>query len=127
MGLRGLTRCTTDLSESLEQQTATSEVLRVISSSPNELGPVFETMLGNATRLCDANFGLLLLYEGDWRFRVVAIINAPAVFAELRLREPNSRGSCCLQDYDAYPRWPSARHDWPRISPRHQWHRSFVV
>jgi GAF domain-containing protein len=45
-------------------------------------------MLANATRLCDANFGLLLLYEGDWRFRVVAIINAPAVFAELRLREP---------------------------------------
>jgi GAF domain-containing protein len=86
--LRELRQRTTDLSESLEQQTAASEVLRVISSSPSELGPVFETMLANATRLCDANFGLLLLYEGDWRFRVVAIINAPAVFAELRLREP---------------------------------------
>jgi len=86
--LNELRQRTTDLSESLEQQTATSEVLRVMSSSPSELGPVFEIMLANATRLCDANFGLLLLYEGDWRFRVVAIINAPAVFAELRLREP---------------------------------------
>src|SRR5262249_58512969 len=61
---------------------------RVISSSPSDLAPVFQTMLANATRLCDANFGLLLLYDGDWRFRVVAMSNVPPAFAELRRREP---------------------------------------
>ena len=45
-------------------------------------------MLANATRLCDATFGLLLLYEGDWRFRVVAMSNVQPAFAELRKREP---------------------------------------
>jgi GAF domain-containing protein len=72
----------------LQQQTATSEVLGVISTSPSDLRPVFQTMLANATRLCDATFGLLLLYEGDWRFRAVAMSNAPPAFAELRQREP---------------------------------------
>ena len=79
---------TRELTQSLEQQTATSEVLRVISSSPSNLNPVFDTMLTNATRLCEANFGLLVLYEGGGRFRGVAMHNAPAAFAELRLREP---------------------------------------
>jgi GAF domain-containing protein len=81
-------RLLSELRESLQQQTATSEVLRVISSSPSDLAPVFQTMLANATRLCDANFGLLLLYDGDWRFRVVAMSNVPPAFAELRRREP---------------------------------------
>jgi GAF domain-containing protein len=82
------TRLLNELRESLEQQTATSDVLRVISSSPGELQPVFETLLANAVRLCEAKFGSLLLYEGDWRFRVVAMSNVPPAFAELRQREP---------------------------------------
>jgi len=56
---------TRDLSESLERQTATSEVLKVISSSPGELEPVFNAMLENAVRICDAKFGNLLLIDGD--------------------------------------------------------------
>ena len=80
------TRLLNELRQSLEQQTATAEVLSVISSSPSDLAPVFQTMLANATQLCDATFGLLLLYEGDWRFRVVAMSNVPPAFAELRQR-----------------------------------------
>ena len=72
---------TDDLTESLEQQTATSEVLSAISSSAGELQPVFHTMLANATRLCEATFGSMLLTEND-TFRRVAIHNAPPMFAE---------------------------------------------
>ena len=78
---------TTDLSESLEQQTATSEVLKVISSTPGELEPVFQAMLENATRICEAKFGILVLSEGD-AFRTVALHGAPPAFAEARRREP---------------------------------------
>jgi signal transduction histidine kinase len=67
---------THELSETLDQQTATAEVLRVISSSPGELKPVFETMLANAKRICEANFGNLLLRDGDI-FRVAAIHGDP--------------------------------------------------
>ena len=77
---------TRDLTESLEQQTATSEVLRVISSSPGELEPVFQAMLANATRICEAKFGTLWLREGD-AFRAVALHNAPPAYAEARRRE----------------------------------------
>ena len=85
---------TADLTESLGQQTATSEVLQVISSSPGDLRPVFETMLANATRLCDAKFGTLNLYDGG-AFRIVAVHNVPSAFAETRLHElihPHPRG-----------------------------------
>ena len=75
------------LSEALKQQTAASEVLRLISGSPGELGAVFDAMLLNATLLCEARFGLLLLWEGD-AFRTVALHNAPPAFAEHRRREP---------------------------------------
>jgi GAF domain-containing protein/anti-sigma regulatory factor (Ser/Thr protein kinase) len=78
---------TRELSESLEQQTATSEVLRIISSSPGQLEPVFETMLANATHICEAKFGILALSEGD-AFRTVALHGAPPAFAEARRREP---------------------------------------
>ncbi len=79
---------TRELSESLERQTATSEILRVISASPGELQGVFDSVLANATRLCEATFGNLLLNEGARRFRIVAMHNAPSGFAELRRREP---------------------------------------
>jgi GAF domain-containing protein len=71
---------TRELSESLEQQTATSEVLRVISGSPGELEPVFNAMLENAARICEAQFGLLNLYDGS-AFRNVALHNTPPQFA----------------------------------------------
>jgi class 3 adenylate cyclase len=63
-------------------------ILRIISSSQGDLKPVFESLLANAVRLCEAKFGTLLLYTGNWRFRVVAMSNAPPAFAELRQREP---------------------------------------
>ena len=78
---------TRDLSEALEQQTSTSEVLGVISKSPGELEPVFAAMLANATRLCEAKFGTLYLCEGN-ALRVVAMHDAPASFAEERRRNP---------------------------------------
>jgi len=56
---------TRELNEALEQQTAASEVLRVISSTPGDLEPVFQTILANATRICEARFGNLWLREGD--------------------------------------------------------------
>ena len=74
---------TRELSESLEQQTATSEMLQVISSSPGELEPVFETLLANAIRLCGAKFGTLNLYDGDV-FRIAAVYNVPSAFAATR-------------------------------------------
>jgi GAF domain-containing protein len=83
--LNELRQRTDDLSESLEQQTATSEVLRVINSSPGELEPVFQTMLKNATRLCEAEFGNLFLYDGE-AFRTVALYQASQAYAEARQR-----------------------------------------
>src|SRR5882762_7674626 len=72
---------TAELTESLEQQTATSEVLQVISSSPGELEPVFQKMLENATRVCGAKFGTMVLYEGDV-VRRVASYNVPFAYAD---------------------------------------------
>src|SRR6516162_2663771 len=73
--------------EALEQQTATSEVLRVISSSSGELAPVFESLLASAKHLCGAEFGIILLREGD-AFRTVALHGATAEYTEARWRAP---------------------------------------
>ena len=81
------TRLLNELRESLEQQTATSEVLQTISSSQGELQPVFDSLLANATRLCAAKYGTLFLRDGD-NFRVVAQHNTPPALAELRRRDP---------------------------------------
>src|SRR6185437_7058177 len=78
---------TDDLTEALEQQTATSEVLKVISTSPGELTPVFTAMLENAVRICDAQFGNLALYDGH-DMRLAAMHNPPPAYEELRRREP---------------------------------------
>jgi two-component system NtrC family sensor kinase len=80
-------RLLNELRESLARQTATSEVLQTITSSPGELQPVFDAMLANATRLCEANFGTLYLRDGD-AFQAASLHNAPPAFAE----ETVSRG-----------------------------------
>ena len=74
------------LAEALEQQTATAEVLSVISSSPGKLEPVFQAMLTNAVRICDAKFGQMYLRDGD-AFRAVATHNAPPAYVEARGRD----------------------------------------
>src|SRR5439155_4855433 len=71
---------TAELTESLEQQTATSEVLQVISSSPGELTPVFHKMLENGTRVCGASFGVMNLWDGE-SFTIAADYNVPPAFA----------------------------------------------
>src|SRR5262249_49420053 len=81
------TRLLNELRESLDQQTATSEVLRIISGSPGDLQPVFESMLANATRLCEAKFGNLFLYKEGGLY-AVASHNVPPAFAEARRRRP---------------------------------------
>ena len=85
--LNELRQRTDDLSESLEQQTATSEVLKVISTSPGELAPVFESLLASAKHLCGAEFGIIFLREGD-AFRTVALHGATAEYTEARWRAP---------------------------------------
>ena len=80
-------RLTRELREAREQQAATSEVLKVISSSPGELEPVFNAMLANATRICEAKFGNLFLYDGE-TFRTAALYGAPPAWAEARRRDP---------------------------------------
>jgi GAF domain-containing protein len=84
--LNELRQRTDDLSEALEQQTATSEVLQVISSSPGALEPVLQAILENATRICEAKFGMLYLWEGEGQYSVAALHGAPPRLAEERRR-----------------------------------------
>src|SRR5215469_16604197 len=76
-----------ELSEALEQQAATSEVLRVIGGSPGELEPVFNAMLEKAVHVCEAKFGMLYLYD-EGRLRRGAAHDMPPAYAELRGKEP---------------------------------------
>ena len=87
-----VTARTRELAEALEQQTATSEILRVISSSPGELETVFQAVLENAVRICEAKFGILYRSEGD-ALRTVAMHGAPQPFVEERGRNPIIRPS----------------------------------
>ncbi|TMK13277.1 MAG: GAF domain-containing protein [Alphaproteobacteria bacterium] len=80
------------LSEALEQQTATSEVLRAITGSPGDLKPVFEAILTNARRLCEAKFGHLLIYDSE-RFRVAAVHAAPSILTDFLNRGPFPAGA----------------------------------
>jgi DNA-binding response OmpR family regulator/putative methionine-R-sulfoxide reductase with GAF domain len=81
------TRLLKELRESLQQQTATADVLRVISSSPGELDPVFQTILKSAARICEAKLGNLALFDGS-ELRMAAFHGAPHAFEELRRRSP---------------------------------------
>ena len=89
-------RLTRDLTDERRQRTATSEVLRQLSGSHCDLNHLFDTILANATNLCQANFGTLSLYEGD-AFRIVAMHNVPRGLAELRRREPLVRAGPLLR------------------------------
>ena len=83
-----IARLSGELNEALEQQTATSEVLQIISSSPGELEPVFQAILENATRICEAKFGIIYRWDGE-ALRLVAAHDVPPAFAEARRRTPH--------------------------------------
>jgi GAF domain-containing protein len=85
--LNELRQRTDDLTEALDQQRATSDLLQVISGSPGNLEPVFQAMLENAVTICGANFGNMLLYENE-AFRIVAMYNAPEAYAKVRTGGP---------------------------------------
>jgi hypothetical protein len=90
--LSDITRLSRELSEARQQQIATTDVLRIISSSSDNLQRVFETILENATRICEAKFANLLLVENNG-FRVAAMHNAPADLQAAFSREPTLRPS----------------------------------
>ena len=92
------TRLLKELRESLQQQTATADVLKVISSSPGELQPVFESMLENAVRICDAQFGAMHRFEGE-SFYAAAMVNLPPALSDF-LRQRGSAKAIPGSDMD---------------------------
>src|SRR6516225_2276400 len=104
--LNELRQRTEDLTESLQQQTATSEVLGVISESPGELKPVFDAVLENATRLCEATFGTLYRFENG-AFWVTALRNAPPEFAAFLQGGPHRPSSASTLGRAANSRQPT--------------------
>ena len=89
--LNELRQRTSDLSEALEQQTATAEVLKVISSSGGDLEPVFQAMLANVIRICEASFGVLFRFD-DHGVHAAAMLGVPPAFAEFWQRGPQRPG-----------------------------------
>ena len=85
---REVVRLTRELNDALEQQTATSDVLQIISSSSGDLQPVFEAMLANAVRICDAKFGNIYRWDGEALYVVATTHNTPLAYAEARRRSP---------------------------------------
>ena len=79
-----LDQLTREFDEACQRETATSEVLKVISSSPGELEPVFDAILANAARICEAKFGVLYLRDGDDLRAVAATHDAPPAYVEAR-------------------------------------------
>jgi len=85
--LNELRQRTNDLTEALEQQTATSEVLQVISTSPGDLEPVFAAMLANAVRISSAKFGIIHSWDGEY-LRLLATYNLPPALEQVRKAAP---------------------------------------
>jgi hypothetical protein len=85
---RRLAQALSELAEAREQQTATSEVLRIISNSPGELDPMFQAMLASATQTCEAKFGLLYRIEGN-SARIISNLGIPPALAEYLKRGPH--------------------------------------
>jgi signal transduction histidine kinase/putative methionine-R-sulfoxide reductase with GAF domain len=123
---------TLELTESLEQQTATSEVLRVISSSPGELDPVFQTMLANAVRICDARYGTLWLHDNNM-FKAVATFGAPPALTEFHRKRGGFRPAQgtgldrALRTKDVVRIIDEAAEQTPSVSARLGGARSLVV
>ncbi len=130
--LNELRRRTDDLSESLEQQTAAAEVLRVISASPGDLKPVFQAMLENAIRICDAKFGTMFRHD-DGSFEPVAMFEAPAALVDFHRQRGSFRTTAgtgldrALRTKDVVHIADEAAEPTPSISARLAGARSIVV